>query len=355
MNVLSVHATILNRFKIEQRASMDTMNTIKSLLTEALDDSLTDELRKRMALLSTNAEKNLYLAKAAPLIKQYVTALSEPVSVYDEKCVAAKNVIANNFFAIIKNLLLKKRWTDIRSVEDESTGSSKFYCDRCGNATKFEIDDGTKKITCSDCSTQINTIETGHTHQDYNRVNIVGKFVYNRVLHFQDCIKQFQGKQNCKIPDKLYADLDGKFKAYRLLIESDNVAVKYSKITPQHILMFLKELKYAKHYENVNAIYYVLTNKRVADISHIEHKLMEDFKELIALYDNLHSKDKPEELNRKNFMNVQYILFQLLRRHGYPCKIEEFSILKTIDRKIFHDKICSNLFEKLGWNFTPTF
>jgi argonaute-like protein implicated in RNA metabolism and viral defense len=168
-------------------------------------------------------------------------------------------------------------------------------------------------------------------------------------------MKQFQGKQNCKIPESVYTDLEAKFTMYRLLLDSDNPTIKYSKITKQHILMFLKELKYAKQYENVNVIYSTITGKSVDNISHIEKYLLEDFKELVTLYDNLHSKDKSEELDRKNFLNVQYLLFQLLRRHGYNCKIDEFAILKTTDRKMFHDKICCNLFRHLGWNFTPVF
>jgi hypothetical protein len=219
---------------------------------------------------------------------------------------------------------------------------------------KFEIDECNKKI-CLECSAQKTILETGVTYRDYNRVNIVGKFVYNRVLHFQDCIKQYQGKQNCKIPDKLYKDLDYKFYAYRLIVDSPVDSIKYSKITKDHISMFLKELKYTKHYENINLIYHTLTGKPVDNIDYLEHKLIEDFRCLVNLYDSLHGKDRPEELDRKNFMNVQYVLFQLLRRHNHPCKIDNFTILKTIDRKLFHDKICSNLFDKLGWNFTPTF
>jgi len=201
----------------------------------------------------------------------------------------------------------------------------------------------------------LQTLETGNTSLDYNRATVTGKFIYNRVLHFQDCIKQFQGKQNCKIPNSVYTDLENKFVAYRLVLDSTNPLVRYSKITKQHILMFLKELKYVKHYENVNVIYSTLTCKKVDDISCLEKQLVEDFKELVTLYVNLHSKDKSEELGRKNFLNVQYLLYQLLKRHGYDCKIEDFSILKTTDRKQFHDKICSNLFQRLGWNFTRVF
>jgi hypothetical protein len=306
----------------------------------------------------------MFIAKTGGLIYEYVELLKRPMT---SATGPRKDAIIEEYSNTLRQLIRSKEWHDISVAVPKLAASSSsggggdggcgYYCESCDNddPTKFEMDDSNKKVTCLECSTQLNTIETGRTHQDYNRVNIVGKFVYNRVLHFQDCIKQFQGKQNCKIPDRLYDDLNAKFKAYRLLVDSDNFHVRYSRITIQHILMFLKELKYTKHYENVNVIYYALTNKRVADISHLENKLVEDFKELVYLYDSLHSKDKPEQLDRKNFMNVQYLLFQLLRRHGYPCKVDDFSILKTTDRKLFHDTICGNLFEKLGWNFTPTF
>ena len=119
--------------------------------------------------------------------------------------------------------------------------------------------------------------------------------------------------------------------------------------------MFLKQLKYPNQYENINFIYYNLTNKRIDDIEFLEHQLIDDFKELANLYDLVHGKDTPGALDRKNFMNVQYILFQLLKRHNHNCNIEDFAILKTVEKKKFHDEICSKLFEKLCWNFTPTF
>ena len=379
LDLLTLNKTILDRFNIDIEKTDENIMTIKGLLEDP--DLFGADIRaelERYTLINRKAEKERYIAKTGLYISEYIRLLKEQITpLTKDHITSRKSIILSETLDIIKELVFRKGWTDIRLLID-SMGSSitnqissamssnntnttssptENYCSTCGNYNqdKFEADDVTRKITCLECSCQISTIETGHTHQDYTRVNIIGKFVYNRVLHFQDCIKQFQGKQNCKIPDVVYDDLNRKFKSYRLLIDSDNFHARYSKITPQHILMFLRELKYVKHYENVNVIYYVLTNKRIADISHLENKLIEDFKQLVSLYDSLHSKDKPDELDRKNFMNVQYLLFQLLRRHGYKCKLEDFSILKTIDRKLFHDKICSNLFQKLGWNFTPTF
>ena len=66
-------------------------------------------------------------------------------------------------------------------------------------------------------------------------------------------------------------------------------------------------------------------------------------------------KQQNFKIDRKSFINTQYTLFQLLRRHKHPCKEEDFNMLKTLDRKSFLDDICSQLFQELGWNFTPIF
>ena len=96
-----------------------------------------------------------------------------------------------------------------------------------------------------------------------------------------------------------------------------------------------------------------MTGRKVDDISHLENQLMEDFAKISNLYDK---KFKfTGKIERKSFINTQYILFQLLRRHKYHCKKEDFNMLKTLDRKIFHDDIVKELFEYLNFNFTPIF
>ena len=44
-----------------------------------------------------------------------------------------------------------------------------------------------------------------------------------------------------------------------------------------------------------------------------------------------------------------------LSKEKYETLKEELNYLKTIERKVFHDGICSHLFKKLGWNFQPIF
>lgn len=378
INILSLNTVIIQKLEKDEKNNINRLNVIDKLLNDKNfnEDIKVDLTLIKKEILNEQSIKDIFFAKTYLLIDEYTQILKNPISHKKENnlpILKKKHEIVIKYLNIVRNLVKIKKWDDVsipfKSPQLEDPKSLEFYCPTCENKdkNKFEIDEFNRR-TCLDCSTQQSSVETGITHKDYSRVNIVGKFIYNRILHFQDCIKQYQGKQNCKIPDQLYSDLDKKFQAYRLIIDTTNLsdnlnnassvnqaAIKYSKITRNHILMFLKELKYTKHYENVNLIYFTLTNKRVDDISHLEEQLIEDFKDLVALYDELHGKDKKEELDRKNFMNVQYLLFQLLRRHNHPCKIEDFTILKTIDRKLFHDTICKNLFNKLGWKFTPTF
>jgi len=191
------------------------------------------------------------------------------------------------------------------------------------------------------------------SYRDSDRVNSSSKYLYDRKTHFKDCYKCYQGKQNCTIPQVLYDDLEEQFELHYLLFGDKSTPKKerFKKITKEHVKMFLKELGYIKHYENVILIHYNMTGKKPDDIGHLENRLDEDFDKLLNLYDLRYAY-----LDRSNFLKNQYILFQLLMRYKHPCKKEDFSnILRTIDRKVFHDEICKELFEELGWNHTPFF
>lgn len=351
--MLSLHMLILGRFDKDVTEKKKIISRMEPYST------VSDEMRKTYDSLKkqVNVEcgKHLFVAETFEYINEYKTALRNPISTIDSKCPIGelKKKIECNYFDIVNKLVVEKKWHDIDlcSFKRKTNDNECPTCSNC-DPTMFETDDTGRRV-CSKCFTEIVLLEIGTTNLDYSRATVSGKFIYNRVLHFQDCIKQFQGKQNCKINQSVYDKLDEKLKAYRLLLDSDDKRIRYSKITKKHIQMFLKDTP--KHYENINVIYSTLTGKSGEDISHLEYQIVEDFKELVTLYDNLHSKDKPEELARKNFLNVQYILYQLLRRHGYPCNQEDFSMLKTTERKLFHDKVCSKLFSILGWNFTKTF
>ena len=214
---------------------------------------------------------------------------------------------------------------------------------------------------CIACGHEIQIPAASSSYKDVERVNVGSKYTYDKKIHFRDCINQYQGKQNSTINDKVYQDLEKQFNQHGLLIKSNDKNVKFSKITKKHILLFLKETGHSKHYEDAVLIHYNLTGIKPPDISHLEANIIADFDKLVETYErtikgkNIISGTIIDTDERKNFINNQYVLYQLLRKYKYDCDITEFNILKTLERQKFHDLICELLFKELDWNFTSVF
>ena len=244
---------------------------------------------------------------------------------------------------IIRKYVIAAQFYVDDKIHIEKYEEKKDKCLDC-NGTEFEIEDGDVYI-CINCFSQQRFSQSISSYNDVERVNVTSKYLYERKVHFRDCLKQYQGKQNCTIGQKVYDDLEEQFRLHHLLVGDKDTPkeIKFKKITKLHIMMFLKDLGYTKHYENVHLIHYYFTGVKPVNLSHLEPILMDDFEILSEEYDK-------QNINRKNFINTHYVLYQLLRRHKFPCKPYDFPELRTPDRKCFHDEICRKLFERLGWN-----
>jgi hypothetical protein len=229
----------------------------------------------------------------------------------------------------------------------------KMKCISCNNENDtFSIFDS--HFVCEKCGLVSDNTHNHISYKDIDRVNITSKYTYDRRSHFKDCINQFQGKQNASVDPSVYSDLIEQFVLHDLVPANYAELPKeeaFQKITKEHIMLFLKETKHSKHYEDIVLIHSTMTNKPAPDISHLENSLLQDFDTLTDIYDKKYRNTS----DRKNFINTQYVLYQLLRRYKYPCKKEDFNILKTVDRKYYHDTICTELFQQLGWNLHPLF
>lgn len=203
---------------------------------------------------------------------------------------------------------------------------------------------------CNSCFSLLYNTIVNTSYTDSQRVNINSRYTYIRQTHFKDCIMQFQGKQNITIPKQIYKSLERELDNHYLLSGTKNTAkeIRFKKVTKKHIGIFIKELGYNKHYENINLIHHNMTGKKPHDISHLEEILLHDFNMLTELYDKRFSNSR-----RRNFINIHYVLYQLLRRHNYKIDTDDKLVIKTIERKYFYDEICKKLFEELGWNHYP--
>ena len=158
-----------------------------------------------------------------------------------------------------------------------------------------------------------------------------------KIHHFKNCIKKYQGKNKLSMKKEELEKVGSLILSY----------FKKEELRRQDVLDLVKmfSLKSAKGKEN--EIFFFLTGKYVDDIEHLEMRLIEDFKIFSSEYDLVIGKE------RKTFLNLEYVLFHLLKRLGHKVKKNNFSLTKTEDIKQNHDEILENIFLKLGWEFVP--
>ena len=374
IDIINLDIEIKNKFKDEKRKiplykdrldglkKTSDLKNIRPNILSSLEHN-EKELEQYIHDIENNVYLNFYITESIVLLEKYKDILNTPMKVNFMGKVATNNKekdkIISEYIDIIKKYISKINIDDnnfinshinLKSVDRTiKKNKDKIVCKNCKNTTDFNLID-TNIYICMNCSTQQTILKNVSSFRDIDRVNISNKYLYDRKIHFRDAINQYQAKQNSTIAKKVYDDLEEQFKLHHLLVDSDDQKIKFSRITKEHINIFLKELEYTKHYENINLIHYNLTGKKPDDISHLEDMLLNDFDVLTELYDK-----EFKHLDRKNFINTNFVLYQLLCRHKHPCNKDDFSTLKTIDRKNFHEDICKILFTQLGWNYVSMF
>ena len=355
IDILYINNNILKKFEDEKgklenyKQKLEEINNC--LILDNLRQNIKESLKKNKESLESyikdleaNETLNFYIFESAALLEKYKEILQKPLKIN----FLGKNVKNNKEKKQIINKYLEiaNKYVDVE-INITDNKKEKNICKHCQNK-EFEIEDGNISI-CMNCSAQEFILKNISSYKDIDRINISSKYSYDRKIHFRDSINQFCAKQNATISPKVYSDLEKQFELHHLLVGDENTPKyeRFKNITKDHINMFLKELGYSKHYENANLIHYNLTGIKPGDISYLEDKLLQDFDILTETYDKLF-----KNIDRKNFINTQYVLYMLLMKHKYPCKKEDFSILKTNDRLNFHNDICKVLFEHCGWSFT---
>lgn len=362
VDILDIDAKIRLNFKQEEDKLPDYKNRLidiyKSLelknvrprMLQTLEKTA-KELEDHIKDIENNMSINFYITETAYLLEKYREILSMPIKVNFLGKAVKNNKEKNKIISEYLEIAGKYVSIDIvKVINDKDDKKEKIVCGNCSNKKDFDMID-TNIYICCHCSAQQLILKNVSSYRDIERINISSKYLYDRRIHFRDSINQYQGKQNSTIEQKVYNDLEKQFDLHHLLQgnKSDPKEIRFKNITKEHIGMFLKELDYTKHYENINLIHYNMTGKKPDDISYLEDKLLEDFDIITDTYDRLF-----KNINRKNFINTQYILLQLLKRHKHPCNKDDFTILKTIDRKTFHDDIYREICLENEWSFTPT-
>lgn len=409
IDILSIHDIIVNDYSIDDTLSSSPGKTSiqslkeekwKKLYKEISDNTSLEVLSDVKAQFSQDTEKmfqnfNFYLIEVVPIIDEFINCRkniqkisffrSQNDSINSDKQKIQE--VVDKYIKIVQYYFPKqydKHWT----LENDKILKRKKIklnlikqCQNCLLESEYFVIADNHTV-CSGCGNVISmTSDNLISFRDIERINIGSKYTYDRKTHFKECIKRFQGKQNVNIPPKLFDDVIQQLIDY-CLISKDYADMEktecFKNVKREHIQIILKDLGYSKFYEDIVYIYHKITGHKIPDITHLENNLLNDFDALLETYDNtdfsiveagskedqndfknnissLLISSKKGKNDRKNFINNQYVLYQLLRKYKYTCKKEDFQFLKTNDRKYYHDVVCQVLFEKLGWNFNPVF
>ena len=213
----------------------------------------------------------------------------------------------------------------------------KLTCLSC-NENKFQQTNDIN-YCCLGCGEVQEIIDVTPTFRDSNRINMCSRYTYTRKGHFIDAMKRFQGRQNTTIDPSVYKILKSEIKAHGLT---------YKSATMEHLYEFLESNRLSKHYGDINLIYSVITETPAPDISEYETELLELFDETEEAY------EKVKDPGRINSLNVNFKLFKLLQRIGYPCKRDDFYILKTAVKWCEHESKWDEIRILKGWDYIPT-
>lgn len=307
--------------------------------------SIDTDIRKKL----NGIQLDFYISETLDIIEQYKNFLKIPKKISFIGTPVKTDNDNTSKKLISSYMAIAKKYIDT-SVYDQHQSKKDILCMNCNEPLELEITDE-NSIVCNHCSSEQQVSNQITSFADTERINISNKFAYDRKTHFRECINQYHGKQNVCIPQQVYDDLEKQFIFHGLLdMNATTKTERYKNVTKKNIMMFLKEMGYSKHYENINLIYTTITGVKLDDISYIYENILADFDILSELYDK-----KFANQNRKNFINTQYVLFQILRKNNHNCKRDDFTNLKTIDRKFFHENILKSLFEDLGWNYNSIF
>ena len=356
VDIIYIHEKILKQFEEEE----SELETYRSQLQNVLWISehspvlierfnakqQVDKLREKIFSIENGIEIGFYLCKSQKIINEYLKTLSDPIHVdfmgTHTQANKRKRRLINEYLDIAREYIPVEDVILAVNIakEKKREQSGGFKCTACSNRDQYEIKDD--MAICVKCGASQRALSSNISYKDTKRVNLSTRYTYDRRTHFRDCINNFQAKQNTTIHQKVYDDLNHEIDKHRL---------DRSKLTKDHIYIFLKETGHSNHYDDITLIYCRITGAKPPDISHLESDLMRMFDTIVPIYNQV----KPLfSESRKNFLNSQYILYQFLRQLKYPCSREDFSILKSRDKLLEHDEIYQEICKRVEWTFLPT-
>lgn len=326
LKILSKSDNRVNDLKTKQKASM-MRRRIQDLETTFLYG---------FYILETNNILKQYRYHAARIIKVSFCSFNDKFDENQHEC----NKLEKQYISIAK------KYIDIENIEKTN---EVMTCKSC-NSIKFIVCESTL-YTCENCGEMIEILDENPTFHDGNRVNLCSRYTYNKKGHFEDTLKEYQAKQNTSIPPYIFEDIKIWCGHHGISLDKEKIEkVGVNFLTKDHLYMFLNEKKYPRenHYKNINLIHYKLTNVLPPNITSLEKVLLDKYDKYEETYEIV------KDSERKNSLNVWYVLFKFLEHESFKCVKEDFYILKTRSKLEEHDSVWKKICKVNEWTYYPT-
>ena len=211
IDILSIDSKIKNDFNMEnkklpkyekqleelkQTLNNATLNHRNSKNVNENIDALSDKIKN----IKTCRDYNFYISESAELLENYKKILHTPMKL---SFVGTGNRPNKEKEKVIREYLkIASKYTDISDIEF-SFNRVGVVCNNCNNKKHFDVIDNSIYI-CILCGSQQEILLHTSSYKDIDRINIFSKYVYDRKVHFRDCINQYQGNMLYKIVFALF-------------------------------------------------------------------------------------------------------------------------------------------------------
>ncbi|ABO37219.1 hypothetical protein [Heliothis virescens ascovirus 3e] len=323
-------------------------------------------LDRMASLLSSQV---IYVTGAEPIITDYMKLLSKAVDKDKEETIVRQKTKLSQKYCDLLNVTLNVSnvYGDLLRCSNTASEAActnqtnagyksgktanmltDYKCDICGNESKFNRD--TESVNCGRCGGEIVQCVDGSrpaVNGSYRHSTNGSNNVYNRTMHFRDCLYQYQGVHTPILSAEVFESLTKAMRECNVMGDTGDLQRDGASVTKGDVLYYLKQLNYTRHYDDAVYIHRVLTGRSADNVQHLEERLMHDFTLLSKKYDEQHAGKR----ERRSFINMQIVLYQLLRRYGHKCKLEDFASIKSLEQRARRDELYKELFMSLGWKY----
>ena len=170
--------------------------------------------------------------------------------------------------------------------------------------------------------------------------NEVSYTAYIRLNHFKEILSQFQAKETTQIPEEVIELIRNRIKKERI---RDMKQLNYDKM--REILRKLGLNKYFEHIQYINSIFGIKPPIMNEELHETLCVLFIEIQKPWAIHC---------PINRTNFFNYTYTLYQLCTLLGQTQYLPYIPLLKDRTKQLEQDMIWKKVCEELDWCFIPT-